>query len=111
MAMLGGEDVLAGRGLRPVIPTSDGAVKGRRGTPTRGALRPVGERVRELGCAPEAARPRELPRQGVLGATRTRDTGRRAEEAAARPHALRELKEEAHTRETRSTPAGRGLFS
>ncbi len=111
MAVLGGEDVLAGRGLRPVVPASEGAVKGRRGAPASGAIRPVGERVRELGRTPRTARPRELPRQGVLGTTRTPDTGRRAEQAATRPHTLRELEEEAHTRETRSSTEGRDRLS
>ena len=50
--MLGGEDVLAGWRLRPVIPTNDGAMKSRRCTPARGALHTIGERVRELRRAP-----------------------------------------------------------
>jgi hypothetical protein len=68
------EDVLARRGLCPVIPASDGAVEGRRRAPARGALRPVGERVRELASTPQTTWPRQAVRQGVFGAARTPDT-------------------------------------
>jgi len=57
--MLGREDVLARGGLRPVVPTSNGSVKGRRRASAGGAHRPIGERLREPPCAARAARTRQ----------------------------------------------------